>query len=296
MKILILGGSGMLGHKLAQSWHDRFEVWTTVRADARRFERFGILPPARTIPHVQAENFDTVMHALATARPDVVINAIGVIKQLPSAKDPIPTLTYNSIFPHRVAALCRAAGVRMITFSTDCVFNGRRGNYCEDDYSDAEDLYGRSKYLGEVAGDGAFTLRTSIIGRELETAHSLIEWFLQNRGGRVKGFTNAIYTGFPTIVMADILADLIENHPDLSGVWHVASDPVSKFDLLTMARDAYEADIEIEPYEEFYCDRSMNGERFLAATDFKIPSWQEMINRMAHDPTPYDEWRKVTKV
>ena len=292
MKILILGGSGMLGHKLAQAWHERFEVWTTVRADVRKYERFGILPMDRTIPHVQAESFDTVMHSLALARPDVVVNCIGVIKQLPTAKDPIPTLTFNSIFPHRVAALCRAAGVRMITFSTDCVFNGRRGKYSEEDFSDAEDLYGRSKFLGEVAGDGALTLRTSIIGREIESAHSLVEWFLSNRGGRVKGFTNAIYTGFPTIVLADILADLIENHQELSGICQVASDPINKYDLLCLVRDAFQADIEIEPFDEFYCDRSLDSTRFRALTGYQQPGWGEMIERMAADRTPYDEWRR----
>lgn len=293
MKVLILGGSGMLGHKLVQCWSERFEVWATVRSDYRRYEKFGILRPERTIPHVQAESFDTVMHALAAAKPDVVVNCIGVIKQLPTAKDPIPTLTFNSIFPHRVAALCRAAGVRMITFSTDCVFNGRKSNYTEEDFSDAEDLYGRSKFLGEVAGEGCFTLRTSIIGRELETAHSLIDWFLSNRGGRVKGFTNAIYTGFPTIVMADILANVIENHPDLSGVYHVSSDPIDKFELLCLVNKAFDSKIEIEPFDDFYCDRSLDSTKFRAATGFKPQPWAEMVKRMADDSTPYDKFKLV---
>lgn len=282
----------MLGHKLGQIYRERFETWVTVRSGFRDYERFNLFDRERTLGGVDIFDFDTVTRAFAFARPDVVINAIGVIKQLPTAKDPITALTINSLFPHRLAALAQATGCRLITLSTDCVFNGRRGMYTEDDAADAEDLYGRTKFLGEATGAQSLTLRTSIIGRELESAHSLVEWLLSNRGGRVKGYTKAIYTGFPTIIMAEIIADLIEKHPEVSGLYHVSSEPVNKFELLSLMRDAYQAQIEIEPDADFQIDRSLDSSRFREATGFEPRSWPEMIAAMAADPTPYDEWRR----
>ncbi|HEY0544535.1 MAG TPA: SDR family oxidoreductase [Pyrinomonadaceae bacterium] len=294
MRVLILGGGGMLGHKLGQVYRKRVETWVTLRSSFRDYERFGLFDRKRVIEGVDVFDFDTVTHAFAVARPEVVINAVGVIKQLPTAKDPIVALTINSLFPHKLAELCRASNARLITLSTDCVFNGRRGMYTESDVADAEDLYGRTKFLGEATGENCLTLRTSIIGRELESSHSLVEWFLSNRGGKVKGFTNAIYSGFPTIVMAEIIADLIERQPNLSGLYHVSSEPINKFDLLKLMRDAYRVEIEIEADAEFRIDRSLDSKRFREATGFAPLSWPLMIKRMADDPTPYDEWRRTS--
>jgi dTDP-4-dehydrorhamnose reductase len=292
VRVLILGGGGMLGHKLGQVYRERFETWVTLRAGFDAYERFKLFDRERVFEGVDVFDFETVKRAFDVARPDVVINAVGVIKQLPTAKDPIVALTINSLLPHRLAELCRASNARLITLSTDCVFNGRRGMYTEADVADAEDLYGRTKYLGEATGENCLTLRTSIIGRELESSHSLVEWFLSNRGGKVKGFTNAIYTGFPTLVMAEIIADLIERHPNLSGLYHVSSEPINKYDLLKLLRDAYRVEIEIEPDSEFRIDRSLDSKRFREATGFAPLAWPLMIKRMADDPTPYDEWRR----
>ncbi|MBV9210516.1 MAG: SDR family oxidoreductase [Acidobacteria bacterium] len=291
MRVLILGGGGMLGHKLGQVYKERFETWVTLRGSFEAYERFKLFDRERVIEGVDVFDFETVRQAFKVSRPEVVINAVGVIKQLPTAKDPIVALTINSLFPHQLAALCRESGARLITLSTDCVFNGRRGMYTEMDVADAEDLYGRTKFLGEATGENALTLRTSIIGRELASSHSLVEWFLSQRGGKVKGFTKAIYTGFPTIVMAEIIADLIERHATLSGLYHVSSEPINKYDLLKLIREAYRVEIEIEPDAEFQIDRSLDSKRFREATDFAPPAWPQMIKRMAEDPTPYDEWR-----
>ena len=274
----------MLGHKLVEQWRERFETWTTLRGAFDSVERVGIFDRERTLTNVSAENFDSVSNAVNTIRPNVIVNCIGIIKQLKASKDPIQTLTVNAIFPHRLANLCELANVRLITLSTDCVFSGAQGNYSETDLPDAVDLYGRSKSLGEIDGRAnCLTLRTSIIGRELGTAHSLIEWFLSNRNGRVKGFTNAIYSGFPTVVFAEILAGIIEKHQDLSGVWHVASEPISKFELLALVNHAFHANIQIERDDDFDCDRSLNANRFRAATGFKAQPWAEMIERMAEN-------------
>ena len=294
MKVLIIGGGGMLGHKLQQVFRDRFETWVTLRADADQYKRFNLFDHERTIGGVDAADLATVVRAFRNAEPDVAINAVGIVKQLPESEDPIAALTINSLFPHRLAALCRATGCRLITLSTDCVFNGRKGSYTEDDVSNAEDLYGRTKFLGEVRREQCLTLRTSIIGRELTSSHSFVEWFLSNRGGSVRGYSEAIYTGFPTIVMAEIIAKVIQDHPDLSGLYHVSSDPINKYDLLRLVRDAYGVQVDIEPYAEYRIDRSLDSTRFREITGFVPQPWAKMVETMATDPTPYDEWRRTS--
>jgi len=282
----------MLGHKLVQSWQSRFDVWAAIRGRYSDYEKYGIFDKNKTLEGIDAENFATVENAIKTVKPDVVINGIGIIKQLPSAKNVIHTLTVNSIFPHKLAEMAESENFRLISISTDCVFSGKKGNYTEDDVSDAEDLYGKSKNLGEVTGKNCLTLRTSIIGRELETAHSLVEWFLSNRGKSVKGFTKAIYSGFPTIVLAGIIADLMENFPALEGLYHVSSEPVNKFDLLKLINEYYKSGVEIEPDGEFVIDRSLNCDKFKELTGFKPEPWEAMIEKMARDKSAYDEWRK----
>jgi dTDP-4-dehydrorhamnose reductase len=292
MKLLILGGNGMLGHKLVQVLQGKFDVWTTLREDFDRYEKFGIFEREKTVCGVDAEKFETVKNAIEFSKPDAIINAIGVIKQLPSSKDVVKTLTINSIFPHLVAETAQKVNAKFIEISTDCVFSGKKGDYTESDLPDAGDLYGKSKNLGEVTGENCLTLRTSIIGRELLTANSLVDWFLSNRGKFVKGYKNAIYSGFPTIVLAEIIADLLVNHPKLSGLYHVSSKPINKYDLLCLIRDAYNANIEIELFEDFATDKSLNSDKFRVETNFMPKTWQEMTAQMANDKTPYDEWKK----
>ena len=289
MKVLIVGGSGMLGHKLVQTLSDKFDLWTTLRTTFNEYEHFGIFDKRKTLENIDVENFTTVEKAIVNLKPDVIVNAVGIIKQLPSAKNIIKTLTVNSIFPHQLAEISNQIKARLITISTDCVFTGKKGKYIEKDVSDAEDLYGKSKYLGEVASENCLTVRTSIIGRELNTSHSLIEWFLSNEGKSVKGYANAIYSGFPTIIMADIIGDIIENHPRLQGLYHVSSESISKYDLLKLVKDAYRADVRIKPYDDFIIDRSLDSARYREATGFQPLPWREMIDKMAAGNHPYQK-------
>jgi dTDP-4-dehydrorhamnose reductase len=288
MRVLILGATGMLGHKLYQQFQGRFDVFATARQSLSGYADFGIFQESQIIKGVDAFNFDSVAAAVAKVQPDVVINCIGVIKQLEAAKDPIISLTINSLFPHRVANLCRAAGIRFIHVSTDCVFNGRKGMYTEADPSDAEDLYGRTKFLGEVDYEGCLTLRTSIIGRELGAPTGLVDWFLSNQGGKVRGYRRAIYTGFTTIALSAIIANILEQHPQLSGVYQASSQPINKYDLLLLIRSAFNANIEVEPYDDFILDRSLDSSRFRSQTGFAPPTWEQMIQEMANDSAPYD--------
>lgn len=309
MQILILGGAGMLGHKLFQRLRaSHAQTACTIRDTlaSSPLSRIDLFRHGGVIDGIDASDFAAIQDLIAQEKPSVVVNCIGVVKQRAQAKQSIPSIEINALLPHRLAESCRRAGARLIHFSTDCVFSGRRGNYTEDDVSDAEDLYGRTKYLGELVCGGALTLRTSIIGRELRHDESLLEWFLrENRlvragatcseGRRdpesVRGFTRAIYAGVTTNYLARVVESLIDEHPHLSGLYQVAAQPISKFDLLRLLREAYRLDIEITPDSSLFCDRSMKGDKFARATGLVAPSWPELVDELAGDDTPYDRWK-----
>ena len=182
--------------------------------------------------------------------------------------------------------------MRLIHISTDCVFSGRKGNYREGDVPDAEDLYGRTKLLGEVSDEGCLTIRTSMIGRELETSNGLIEWFLSQEDKTISGYKKSVFSGFTTNALAEIIAGIITKNPELHGVWHVASEPISKFELLSLVKQVYGLNIRIEPDETVVCDRSLNSERFRKVTGFVPPTWHDMIEQMYRDSTPYSKLRR----
>ena len=292
MRVLILGASGMLGHKLWQVCRDRFDTWATVRSRKWEYLRYNLFDPNRLIDAVDASEFATVEQALKTVEPNVVINCIGITKQLPMAKDPVMSIMINALFPQQLAQLCKSVNARLIHISTDCVFSGRKGMYTEDDVPDGDDLYGRSKLLGEISGFNCLTLRTSIIGRELQADHGLVEWFLSNHGRAVRGYTNAIFTGFPTLNIAIVIGDIIETHTGLLGTYHVSSDSISKYQLLCLFRDIFNVPIEIEPFPDVCIDRSLDSSRFRALTGFVPSPWPEMVQGIIDDPAPYEEWRQ----
>lgn len=292
-KILILGGTGMLGHVLFRSLskNENYEVYATTRDYKGLAHYFDQKLKEKIRPQiVEADNFDSVIRALASIQPNIVINCIGLIKQLPLAGDPLSAITINAQLPHRLSLICRTSHARLIHISTDCVFNGRKGMYVESDISDAEDLYGRTKYLGEVSyRPHCITLRTSIIGHELKGRLGLVEWFLSQQE-KVKGFTKATYSGFPTIELSKIISDYIIPNADLSGVYHVSSEPISKYELLKLVADRYNKKIHIEPFDEFVQDRSLNSALFKKQTGYAPPSWPELIDLMHDD---YIQQREV---
>jgi dTDP-4-dehydrorhamnose reductase len=280
MKVLVLGVSGMLGNamfrKLSES--QSLEVYGTARsASAKRF--FPGELTERILCGIDIENQDALARVLGDIKPQAVINCVGLVKQLGDANDPLVALPVNAILPHRLARLCGLVNARLIHVSTDCVFSGARGNYRETDVPDAKDLYGRSKLLGEVDYPHAVTLRTSIIGHELSSAHSLVGWFLA-QNGRVKGFARAIFSGLPTVELAELVRDVALPRDDLHGVYHVASAPISKLDLLRLVAKTYGKQIVIEEDQDFVIDRSLNAERFQDATGYTAPPWPTLVKKM----------------
>jgi dTDP-4-dehydrorhamnose reductase len=277
---LILGGDGMLGHQLLKTLQLRHEVRCTLRQDLGAYSRFGLFDSYNSYTGIDVRSLGRIMEVLADFRPEAVLNCVGIVKQRPTAKDSIPSLEINALLPHRLAVLCKGIGARLVHLSTDCVFSGRKGNYREDDFADAEDLYGRTKFLGEVHDKHCLTLRTSIIGRELSRKKSLLEWFLA-QSGPVKGFRNAVYNGFTTLEMSRIIETMLVKYPNAAGLYQVSSEPINKFNLLLLFREKLGHDIDILPDEEFCCDRSLDSSRFRKEFKYTPPSWDAMIAELA---------------
>jgi dTDP-4-dehydrorhamnose reductase len=281
MRCLILGGDGMLGHQLLKSWQSKHDVCVTLRQARSQYADIGLFNPENSYDCIDVRNTDRLREVLEEFQPAAVVNAVGIIKQRTAFRESLPSLEVNSVFPHRLRLLCREIEARMVHISTDCVFNGKRGNYSEQDPANADDLYGLSKYLGEVSEEPCLTLRTSIIGLELSRKQSLIEWFLAQTG-TIKGFTNALYTGLTTIEMARVIEMVVIQYPDLHGVWQVASEPIRKYDLLCKLTAFLERnDLSVEPDDSFRCDRRLSGKAFTQQTGYHAPSWDEMLLELA---------------
>ena len=279
MKVCILGVSGMLGHMLfSELSRYGIEVCGTARGSQSSFPFWG----GKILTGVDALNSNSILNVLEHFSPTVVINAIGLIRHLSEGRQPLPCIRINAEFPHVLWHACAQKGIRCIHYSTDCVFDGKAGRpYTEEDAPTAKDIYGLTKYLGEIAGPGALTIRTSIIGPELRGKHSLVEWFLAQEG-RVRGFTKAIYIGLPTSEHARILAEYVLPHPELEGLYHVSGEPISKYDLLQLVGTTYGKNTVIEPDESVCEDKRLSGVKFETKTGYHAPAWPDLITAMRH--------------
>lgn len=281
MRILILGVSGMLGSTLFRqlSANSKLDVYGTVRGEDLK-KHFTSPLQSKMITGLDVLNTDSLEKTLRELKPQVVINCVGLVKQLADSKDPLLTLPLNSMLPFQLLHIATSIGARVIHISTDCVFSGRQGMYRETDLPDAEDLYGRSKCIGELNDyKHAITLRTSIIGHELTTHKSLVDWFLSQEG-TTKGFRNAIFSGLPTIEMAHIIENYVLPRPELHGLYHVSAAAINKYDLLKLVAEVYGKKIQINPDDQLKIDRSLNSERFTQDSGYKAPEWPVLINKM----------------
>ena len=281
MNVLILGVTGMLGSTVFRQFSvdKRYQVWGTLR-NSSGLRHFPAEAHSHLLSNVDVLDQDGLVTVLARVRPSVVINCVGLIKQLADAKDPLSALPINAMLPHRLAKLCALAGARLIHISTDCVFSGRKGLYTEEDMSDAEDIYGKSKFIGELHElPHAITLRTSIIGHEQGSSLSLIDWFLA-QSGSVKGYTKAIFSGLPTVELSRVIKNYVIPAPKLHGLYHVSVEPIDKLSLLKLVAEVYEKKIEIIPDEQVCIDRSLDSSRFRQKTGYVPPAWPELVRQM----------------
>lgn len=281
-RILVVGASGMLGHEALRVLAQDFEVWGACR-NPESLPDLGV-PADRLLGGLDATNADDAYELLAMVQPDLVLNAIGIVKQREDAKAAIPSIEVNSLWPHLLADACALYGARMIHVSTDCVFSGSRGGYTEADVPDAFDLYGRSKLLGEVTDrENVVTLRTSIIGWQLGDPTGLVGWFAANRAEQLKGFTKAIFSGLTTRALTEVMRDVVLPDESLHGLWHVSAEPIDKFTLLSKLAEKLAWDVDLTPSEELVIDRSLDSTRFREKTGWTPPSWDEMLEALAED-------------
>lgn len=284
--ILILGASGMLGHKLLEhlSSYTQYNVYGTVTQP----QNFGNSLPSKyetkIIDGVFADKIKTVENTIIKIKPDVVINAIGIIKQYKDGKGTVNSIIVNALFPHQVADVCSKYNARFITIATDCVFDGTKTTpYCEEDEPSCHDIYGMTKYLGEVKDGKALTLRTSIIGHELHTNLSLLDWFLSQTTTYVKGYQKALFSGFTTLEFAKLLGEKIIPSPELSGLYHISVNPISKFDLLQLVSKMYAKKIDIISDDNISINRALNSDKLRKIINYAPPTWELLIKNMYQD-------------
>jgi len=278
--ILILGVSGMLGSTLLKYFDKNvtFNVHGTVRS-LKSIDFFPTELKNSITSSVDATNFESVINIVKLFQPELIINCIGIVKQIASSNDPLIAIPINSVFPHKLAKLSQEQGAKLIHISTDCVFSGSKGMYVEDDTPDAQDLYGLSKRLGELHSQQSLTIRTSIIGHELARGTSLIDWFLDQKD-HVLGFENAIFSGLPTVEIARIIQEYVIPFPNITGLYHLSADSISKYDLLCLVSEIYKKDIQIKRDGSLRIDRSLNSNMFRRKTGFLPLTWPKMIKLM----------------
>lgn len=283
MRLVILGGTGMLGHTLWERLPQRFpDTYTTIRKGIRDYGNGRLFESDRVIDHIDVIDFRMLEGALRVIKPDVILNCIGMTKRREEPQNPIPSIILNAMLPHKLAKLAADVNAKLIHFSTDCVFDGRTGRYSDDAPTNATDLYGRTKALGEVAGNNVLTLRSSFIGKEMHEGTELLEWFLTQKDV-VYGFKNAIYTGLTTLELCRVIEKLLLDYPYASGLYNVSSEPINKFDLLRLIGQKMHRSVEIIPDESFHCDRSLDSARFRRDFAYTPPTWTKMVEELSQE-------------
>lgn len=280
MRVLVLGASGMLGNAAFRVLNefDDWDVFGTIRSEAQK-RYFHPAFIEQLVVGCDVGSDEALAKVFDQIQPEVVINCVSLAKPILNVGNPLEIIPIYALLPHRLARLCSRVGARLIHISTDGVFSGSKGGYTEDDFPDARDVYGLSKLLGEVNYPHAITLRTSIIGHELQGANGLLGWFLSQQGS-CKCFSRVVFSGLPTVVLAKIIRDVVIPQAHLFGVYHVAAQPISKFDLLRLVAEEYGKSIKIIPLDEPVIDRSLNADRFRAATGYVPPAWPELVSIM----------------
>lgn len=282
MRILILGISGLIGHKLLQELSADFEVFGTLHKTKKQYGNLPMFASENIIENVDVAEFEILKGVFVAINPDVILNCVGITKRKIDNNLPLETITINSVFPHRLAKWAKENQKRIIHFSTDCVFDGKSGNYNEESITTAEDLYGKTKALGEIKYDHTLTIRSSFIGQELFDKTELLDWFLSQEGKQIKGFVNTFYSGVSTIFMANVVKNILLNFPNLNGIYQLAPEsPISKFELLTLAKEAFNVNVTIIADEIHIHRPTLDASKLKNATHLSVPSWKEMMIELA---------------
>ena len=289
MSILVLGATGLIGNRLVRTLSEDFDVFGTTRQMKFSNPKFyQLLKKDNWLINTDPKKMFELEAKIKKLKPNVIVNCLGITKQKTGEFDIQECVTVNALFPHQLSPICRELDIRLIHFSTDCVFSGQKGNYTEGDIPDPIDTYGRTKVLGDLMNNQDLTIRTSFVGREISSFMNLFEWAIRNKNKKIHAYPNAIYSGLTTLTLSQIIKTIIVNHPKLSGLWHISSEPVSKYELLRNLNKELSLEMDIQKDESFICDRSLNSDSFRKETQIKIPNWSEMINEFIDDQSWYD--------
>jgi len=293
-RVLVVGANGLLGHSVVRALSPHLDVWALTRrptATSHLLTRW--IDHSRWIGGMDADHEQHLAAAFATSRADVVVNCAGVIKQRDGGSTDMWRV--NACLPHILTRLTNDRGARLVHVSTDCVFSGRRGAYCELDDLDADDVYGRSKALGEPVGEHVLTLRSSHIGIELAPGPSLVEWLISQRGRRIDGYRGVRYSGLAVTSTARLIRTIVEDHRRLTGTFHVAATPITKDALLRKLSAALELDVDVVSVDTPTIDRSLDGRTFAARTGLAVPDWDEMLAEIAAIMCVYGHRSELTR-
>jgi len=283
-KILILGANGMIGHKVYQvlsKYHT--DVWAHQRKLINSNDKIFFKNKSKVVQGLDLSNFNKLEECLNSLMPDIIINAAGITIRRGVNESLFKSIILNSALPHFLNTWVEKNNRRLIHFSTDCVFSGNEGSYEENTDLDAQDVYGKTKGLGEVISKHTITLRGSMIGRELNNRTELLEWFLSKKNVEVKGYSNVIYSGITTLQMAHFVNKIILNFPNLAGLFNVASKPITKFDLLILLNKHFDNNSKIIKDETYISKKNLVANKFYNTTNFRIPDWEDMIIELKND-------------
>ena len=289
MRILVLGGTGLIGNRLTRQLRQNADVYASTRTSSVEMPMLeNILEPNKWIFGLDATDFQFLEAKIKRLKPDVIVNCVGVVKQQINSKNVEATILLNSVLPWRLSRFAEKYDFKLINFSTDCVFSGEVGKYKESSTPDAVDLYGRSKILGELNNAHVLTVRTSFVGREIKTFINLFEWVQRCRSNKIVGYKRVIYSGLTTQAISEVIEKLIFDFSELTGLWHISSEPISKYDLICMLNNSLNLKLDIESSEEIFCDRSLDSTAFASKTGLAVPNWITMVERYALEQEWYE--------
>ncbi len=274
-KILVLGVNGLLGHRvfINLNKNKKFKVIGTLRS----MNKNNIFIKKKIIENFNVLNFDNLKKKINYIRPDFIINCIGVTNKKIKNNKTSDLILINSVLPHYLDSLSKKLKFKLIHISTDCVFSGLKNFYTEIDPCDVQDLYGLTKFIGEIRNSKNLTIRTSIIGHEMSEKNGLLEWFLSQKS--VKGFSKVVYSGVTTNQLSEIIERCITKY-NLSGLFQVSSKPISKFELLKLIKKIYKKDIKIKKSVKMKKKLILNSKKFTKKTKYLVKPWKDQIEEM----------------
>lgn len=270
MNILVIGAEGMLGHEVFRSFCEAGIPTQGTTRTKRDYNNAFFFLDLMASPKIIIETIQKI-------KPTHVINCTGILKPLAN-NNPLVTVQVNSLAPHILAMACSLSDAKLFHISTDGVYDGKKGNYSENDSPSPPDFYGTSKLAGEVCYGPHLTIRVSIIGYELRSQkYSLLNWFLQNNDATCNGYTNHLWNGVTTTELASFLLFVIQAHSSLSGMIHFYGETVNKYKLLYLFKEVYHKNIEIYPFDWApSCDRTLHSTRF-SSLGYSVPSLKDQL-------------------